>query len=119
MMKIFLTLMTAAGLLFVQTASASPAVDALLDEYRAAGAGAFSADVGQSMWMKTQGSNKAPLERRCSSCHTNDLSNAGKHVMLDYDLRLISLQTCRLVLYRLFLPPVHYNHVLIVSSSKA
>ena len=79
-MKIFMTLITASALLFAQSASASFAVDALLDVYRYAGAGPFSAEAGQRMWTETQNHNKAPSERSCSSCHTKNLSDSGKHV---------------------------------------
>lgn len=79
-MNIFVTATTASILLFAQSASASFAVDALLDVYRFAGAGPFSAEAGQRLWAETQSHNKAPSERSCSSCHTNNLSDSGKHV---------------------------------------
>ena len=78
-MKILVTLIAGSVLLFAQSASASPAVDAMLKVYRDAGAGPFSAKAGQRMWTETQSHNKTPAERRCSSCHTNNLSDSGKH----------------------------------------
>lgn len=78
-MKI-LTSLIAAGVLLAQTVSASPAMDAMLKMYSDAGAGPFSAEAGQRMWTETHNNVRAPVERRCSSCHTNNLSNGGKHV---------------------------------------
>lgn len=79
-MKILITVMTASVLLFAQSANASPAVDALLKVYSDAGAGPFSAEAGQRMWTETHNNAKTPVERRCSSCHSNNLSNEGEHV---------------------------------------
>ncbi|MCW9023315.1 MAG: DUF1924 domain-containing protein [Gammaproteobacteria bacterium] len=78
-MKIPVTIITASVLLFTQSVSASPAVDNLLKEYSKAGAGPFSAEAGQRHWTKAQSHDKSPTERSCSSCHTRDLNNAGKH----------------------------------------
>ncbi len=78
-MKMLATIVTTTTLLLAQTASASAAVDALLDEYRAAGAGPFSAEAGQRMWSETYLNSNAPTERRCNSCHTNNLAVSGKH----------------------------------------
>lgn len=80
MMKLFTTFATASVLLFAQSASASFAVDALLKVYSGAGAGPFSAQAGQQLWIKTNSHDKSPVGRSCSSCHTNDLSNGGEHV---------------------------------------
>ena len=79
-MKIFVTLITTGVLLFAQSASASPAVDAMLKVYSDAGAGPFSAEAGERMWTETHNNAQTPVERRCSSCHTKNLSNDGKHV---------------------------------------
>lgn len=79
-MKIFTIIITASALLFVQSLSASTAVDSLLDEYRAAGAGPFRAEDGQRLWSETHRHGKTPVARSCSSCHTNDLKDHGKHV---------------------------------------
>jgi hypothetical protein len=90
MMNIHITLITASILLFSQSASASFAVDALLDVYRDAGAGPFSADSGQRMWTETHNGVQPPLERRCSSCHTDNLSDAGKHVKTQKPIEAMS-----------------------------
>ncbi|NOQ90691.1 MAG: DUF1924 domain-containing protein [Gammaproteobacteria bacterium] len=79
-MKILTALLITTGLLLAQSASASPAVDTLLKVYSDAGAGPFSAEAGQRMWTETYNNAKTPVERRCSSCHSNNLSNEGEHV---------------------------------------
>ena len=79
-MKIVTTLIAGSLLLFTQYASASFAVDALLKVYIRAGAGPFSAQVGERMWTEKHDNNKFPVTRSCSSCHTSDLSNGGEHV---------------------------------------
>jgi hypothetical protein len=79
-MKILTTFTTAVILLLAQSASASFAVDALLDVYRYAGAGPFSAEAGQRMWTESHNHNNASSERSCSSCHTSNLGDDGKHI---------------------------------------
>ena len=79
-MKILITLIAGSMLLLAQSASASPAVDAMLKVYSGAGAGPFSAEAGQDMWAEKRSNNKTPVQRSCSSCHTNNLSDSGKHV---------------------------------------
>ena len=66
-------------LLAAPVANATDPVDALLHEYRNAGAGPFNAEAGQRMWSETHISNKTPRERRCNSCHSDDLTAVGKH----------------------------------------
>lgn len=81
MMKIFATIViTSSALLFAQSANASFAVDALLKVYSGAGAGPFSAEAGEQLWTKTNRHDASPAERSCSSCHTSNLSNDGKHI---------------------------------------
>ena len=79
-MKILTTFATTTVLLFAQSASASFAVDALLKVYSGAGAGPFSAEAGEQLWTKPNRHDESPAKRSCSSCHTSDLSNDGKHI---------------------------------------
>jgi len=79
MMKMITTLIAGLILLFTQLASASQAVDAMLKVYSDAGAGPFSAEAGQRMWTEKHRHNKTPMERSCSSCHTSNLGDSGKH----------------------------------------
>ena len=80
MMKILTTLIAGSTLLLAQSVSAGQAVDAMLKVYSGAGAGPFSAEAGQRMWTETYNSTQAPVDRRCNTCHTNDLKDHGKHV---------------------------------------
>ena len=80
MIKIIMTMITAGVLLFAQSASAGFAVDAMLKVYSDAGAGPFSVEAGEQLWSKIYSHKKAPFERSCSNCHTNNLSDSGKHV---------------------------------------
>jgi len=60
-------------------AAAASAVDTLLDEYRAQGAGDFSAGTGKAFWNQAFTPPGAAESRRCASCHTADPSQTGKH----------------------------------------
>jgi mono/diheme cytochrome c family protein len=60
--------------------SAASAVDALLDEYRAQGAGTFSAEAGRAFWNQAFTPPGAAEPRRCASCHTADPGKTGKHL---------------------------------------
>lgn len=53
----------------------SAAVDQLLNEYRAAGAGEFSAQAGAALWQRTY-----QADRSCARCHGADPRVMGKHI---------------------------------------
>lgn len=53
---------------------------ALLQQYTEQGASTPSAQRGQEMWQKKFAGSGKFNERSCASCHTGDLSRAGKHV---------------------------------------
>ena len=89
-MNIRTTLISATILLFSQPANASFASETLLDVYRSAGAGPFSAESGQRMWTETYNNAQTPVERSCSSCHTNNLREAGKHIKTKKPIEAIS-----------------------------
>jgi hypothetical protein len=58
----------------------SSAVTELLNEYAAQGANSPDVEEGRLLWFKTfKGDVKFP-ERSCTSCHTNNLKQTGKHV---------------------------------------
>jgi hypothetical protein len=57
---------------------ASPAVDELLTEYRQAGAGEFSVEAGKTLYFKEFKDEKSGEIRQCSTCHTDNLTQAGK-----------------------------------------
>jgi len=52
-------------------------VDELLAKYRLQGADAFSAEAGKKLW--NQEFTRKGKIRQCSTCHTDDLRNSGKH----------------------------------------
>lgn len=61
-------------------AYANPALDKVLAGYRAAGAKTFDAQAGKALWTRSFGVSNEGKERRCSTCHTEDLRTQGKHV---------------------------------------
>ena len=60
------------------SALAAP-VDDLLKDFAAQGAGNFSAQAGQLFWDHPVTDPKSGEVRRCSLCHSDDLSRPGKH----------------------------------------
>jgi hypothetical protein len=78
--KVFTTIIITTSLMLAQAASAATAVDALLETYRATGAGPFRAEGGQKMWKKSYSNNSMPRQRSCASCHTSNLAASGKHI---------------------------------------
>ncbi|MGB5539422.1 MAG: DUF1924 domain-containing protein [Gammaproteobacteria bacterium] len=67
-----------AGILFAGAALAA-GVD-LMQGYRDAGAGPFSAEAGGSAWTQTHQSAGAAGARSCASCHGTDPGQPGKHI---------------------------------------
>ncbi|MFC1749072.1 DUF1924 domain-containing protein [Pseudomonadota bacterium] len=68
-------------ILYVLSMSAvhASAVDTLQDEYRAEGAGPFSAVVGEKRWLEKHKDADTGQDRNCQSCHGKDLTIKGKH----------------------------------------
>jgi ribosomal protein S17 len=60
--------------------SATDAVNKLLAEYQSKGAGAFSEEAGKALWIQEFTDKKTSKIRQCTTCHTDDLRNGGKHV---------------------------------------
>lgn len=54
-------------------------VDTLQQEYKAAGAGPFSAAKGQQMWTEKHRDVESGNEFSCQTCHGDDLKKSGKH----------------------------------------
>jgi hypothetical protein len=70
----------AAAMLGAATMSAQAgALDDLLASFRQQGAGEFSADAGKALWVKSFPSPEGGPDRRCATCHTEDLKATGKH----------------------------------------
>ncbi len=55
------------------------AVSELEAEYKAQGASNFSATAGEALWNKTFVAAKKGDKRSCTTCHTNNLKESGKH----------------------------------------
>jgi hypothetical protein len=53
-------------------------VGALLQEYATAGAGPFTAQQGERLWLQ-QHPGQDGLPRSCTSCHTSDPERDGRH----------------------------------------
>lgn len=66
--------------------------DALLQQYAEQGASAPSAQRGKDMWQQTFAGSGEFSERSCASCHTGDLSRAGKHVKTGKAIKPMSPQ---------------------------
>lgn len=55
-------------------------VASMLDIYRAAGAGEFSAGRGKNMWTQAHDKQESEKPVSCATCHTANLKQAGSHV---------------------------------------
>src|SRR5664279_3245554 len=67
------------ALLPICTSARADAVEDLLKQYTAQGAGNFSAAAGEQFWDHPVTDEKTGEIRRCSLCHTTDLRRTGKH----------------------------------------
>ncbi|MEJ2435079.1 MAG: DUF1924 domain-containing protein [Pseudolabrys sp.] len=76
-MKLLILAAAATAALAVVPAHAGDATAPLLEGYRAAGAGPFDAAAGRALW--TQRHPGRDGERSCSTCHTANLRQAGRH----------------------------------------
>ena len=60
------------------TAQAEP-VESLLEKYRQTGISDFSPSEGENRWRQIVNNIKNGNQRSCSDCHTDNLTQAGKH----------------------------------------
>ena len=58
---------------------ANDVVTKLLQEYHSQAAQPFTVDAGRQLWIKTY-TNASGDNRSCTTCHTNDPKQVGKHV---------------------------------------
>jgi len=63
------------------------AVNNLLQDYVKQGANTADAEQGKQLWQKTFNNNG---ERSCASCHTKDLTQNGKHIKTNKDIKPMS-----------------------------
>lgn len=67
-----------ASLIF--SASHATVATDLLQKYQAQGAKQFDASAGKALWTRSFGMSSEGKERRCATCHTEDLRRSGKHI---------------------------------------
>lgn len=65
----------------------STTVNNLLQDYVIQGANTADAEQGKQLWQKTFNNNG---ERSCASCHTKDLTQNGKHIKTNKDIKPMS-----------------------------
>ena len=65
----------------------STAVNNLLQDYAIQGANTADVEQGKQLWQKTFNKNG---ERSCASCHTKDLTQNGKHIKTNKDIKPMS-----------------------------
>lgn len=75
------------GMCISFSALAITPVEQLLQEYQAQGASGFSADAGKAFWNHKFSSTQANPQRSCSTCHTSDPRQAGKHVKTGKEIK--------------------------------
>ena len=68
-------------------------VDAAFDKYRAEGGTNFSESAGEKMWGREVLSAKDNKMHSCTSCHTDNLSQAGKHHKTGKQIKPMALST--------------------------
>jgi hypothetical protein len=71
---------TLAFMLFAASSVAvAGAVDELLQEFKAQGAGPFTIAAGEQLWQREVTDAETGEVRRCALCHTTDLRQRGRH----------------------------------------
>jgi len=66
---------------------ASTTVEQLLQEYQAQGASQFSTESGKIFWNQKFYSSGTHQQRSCSSCHTANLRQYGKHATTGKEIK--------------------------------
>jgi hypothetical protein len=75
------------GLSSAVTQADSETVNNLLQDYAAGGAVSPDEKQGEQLWQKTFNYDGEFAERSCASCHTKDLTAAGKHVTTGKEIK--------------------------------
>lgn len=81
------SLITAFSLLLTATVQAATPVEALLQEYRQQATNDFNAATGEAFWnqsFRVSGTNE---ERSCTTCHTADVRQTGKHAVTAKEIK--------------------------------
>jgi cytochrome c peroxidase len=87
MKKLILSTILLISLPLSSACADSITVNTLLNEYANMGAGPANAEQGKLLWQKTFNSNG---ERSCTSCHTKDLTQTGKHIKTGKQIKPMS-----------------------------
>ena len=74
----------------VMSTSAMADVNKLLDTYAQQGATQPDAQKGHDLWNKTFPGKTPFTSRSCTSCHTQDLTQAGKHIKTSKPIKPMS-----------------------------
>ena len=69
------------GLFIVSVSMAATPVEELLQKYRHQGAANVSAAAGKAFWNQRFRPANASQDRSCTSCHTSNLRQEGKHAV--------------------------------------
>lgn len=69
----------ATGLFVAPLTSWASVVDEQLAGYRASGAGPFDAQKGEQLWQREVVNAADGRSRSCTTCHSQNLRNSGKH----------------------------------------
>ena len=70
--------------------TAGNVVDERLQTYKAEGANGFTAEAGQAMWTQQYTQADGSKARACSSCHTNNIRQTGKHITTGKQIEAMS-----------------------------
>lgn len=79
-MKSLRVLLLAVAAFFAAAAYADTVAD-LLKQYESQGAARFNAATAEAMWTKTHIDAKTGEQRKCATCHSEDLKRTGKHAV--------------------------------------
>jgi len=69
------------------TLAENSTINNLLQDYANQGSNTADAEQGKQLWQKTFNKNG---ERSCTSCHTKDLTQNGKHIKTNKDIKPMS-----------------------------
>ena len=81
------SLIATCALLLSAAVQANTPVDALLQEYRQQATNDFSAATGETLWNRSFRVSGTNEERRCTTCHTADLRQTGKHIVTGKEIK--------------------------------
>lgn len=87
MLRVNKFIMVVMGISLSATTLASPAVEQLLEEYQAQGAAQFNAEEGKAFWNQKFSSNRAHQQRSCTTCHTANVKQYGKHATTGKEIK--------------------------------